>query len=72
MMDPLSSAAIFGLVTAIATYLVAFAYMNTKFVLKHKVSLLTVWVRKGFIYFTVTHFYTWLILYIICYWLYDT
>ncbi|MPC36910.1 Translocon-associated protein subunit gamma [Portunus trituberculatus] len=38
MMDPLSSAAIFGLVTAIATYLVAFAYMNTKFVLKHKVA----------------------------------
>ncbi|KAK3886935.1 hypothetical protein Pmani_034319 [Petrolisthes manimaculis] len=38
MMDPLSSAFIFLLVTGIATYLVAFAYINTKFVLKHKVA----------------------------------
>ncbi|XP_071526334.1 translocon-associated protein subunit gamma-like [Panulirus ornatus] len=38
MMDLLSSAAIFILVTGIATYLVALTYMNTKFVLKHKVA----------------------------------
>jgi len=38
MMEPLSSAVIFIIVTAIATYLVAMAYMNTKFVLKHKVA----------------------------------
>lgn len=38
MMEPLSSAVLFILVTAIATYLVAMAYMNTKFVLKHKVA----------------------------------
>lgn len=38
MMEPLSSAVLFVLVTAIATYLVAMAYMNTKFVLKHKVA----------------------------------
>ncbi|KAK7080078.1 SWI/SNF and RSC complex subunit Ssr3 [Halocaridina rubra] len=38
MMEPLSSAVIFIVVTAVATYLVAMAYMNTKFVLKHKVA----------------------------------
>jgi len=37
MMEPLSSV-IFALVTGIATYLVAMAYKNTKFVLKHKVA----------------------------------
>merc|ERR1712168_1382988 len=38
MMDPLSSAIIFVLVTGIATYLIAMAYRNTKFVLKHKIA----------------------------------
>merc|ERR1712002_47509 len=38
MMDPVSSAVIFGAVTLVATYLVAFAYRNTKFVVKHKVA----------------------------------
>merc|ERR1712198_16955 len=38
MMEPLSSAVIFALVTGVATYLVAMAYKNTKFVLKHKVA----------------------------------
>merc|ERR1739838_513012 len=37
MMDPVASAAPFAIVTLVATYLVAFAYKNTKFVLKHKV-----------------------------------
>ena len=40
MMDPVSSAVIFGAVTLVATYLVAFAYRNTKFVVKHKVNIL--------------------------------
>ncbi|XP_027232600.2 translocon-associated protein subunit gamma [Penaeus vannamei] len=38
LMDPQSSAFIFALVTGIATYLVAMAYKNTKFILKHKVA----------------------------------
>jgi len=38
MMDPVASAAPFAIVTLVATYLVAFAYKNTKFVLKHKVA----------------------------------
>ncbi|XP_076049233.1 translocon-associated protein subunit gamma [Oratosquilla oratoria] len=38
MMDPVSSAVLFAVVTAVATYLVARAYKNTKFVLKHKVA----------------------------------
>lgn len=38
MMDLLSSAVIFILVTGIATYLVAMAYKNTKFIIKHKVA----------------------------------
>nr|CAG4644412.1 EOG090X0GZE [Lepidurus arcticus] len=39
MMDPLSSAPLFLIVTCISTYLVAFAYKNTKFVLKHKIAV---------------------------------
>lgn len=38
MMDPLSSSPLFVVITAASTYLVAFAYKNTKFVLKHKVA----------------------------------
>merc|ERR1711962_1571620 len=38
MMDPMASAVPFTVVTLVATYLVAFAYKNTKFVLKHKVA----------------------------------
>lgn len=37
-MDPLSAAWIFVLGTAAATWLVAFAYKNTKFILKHKIA----------------------------------
>jgi translocon-associated protein subunit gamma len=37
-MDPSNnqSAILFGVMTLISTYLVAFAYKNVKFVLKHK------------------------------------
>ncbi|MCL4138293.1 UNVERIFIED_CONTAM: hypothetical protein GTU68_033802 [Idotea baltica] len=38
MMSLLSSAFLFLIVTGLSTYLVAFAYKNTKFVLKHKVA----------------------------------
>ncbi|XP_055377365.1 translocon-associated protein subunit gamma [Condylostylus longicornis] len=38
-MDLLSSAVFFGIVTCISTYLMAMAYRNTKFSLKHKVAL---------------------------------
>merc|ERR1712198_766502 len=38
MMDPVSSAVPFAIVTCVATYLVAFAYKNTKFVLKNEVA----------------------------------
>uniref|UniRef100_A0A6A7FP40 Translocon-associated protein subunit gamma n=1 Tax=Hirondellea gigas TaxID=1518452 RepID=A0A6A7FP40_9CRUS len=38
MMDPLSSSPLFVIITGASTYLVAFAYKNTKFVLKHKVA----------------------------------
>ena len=38
MMDPLSSSPLFAIITAASTYLIAFAYKNTKFVLKHKVA----------------------------------
>ena len=38
MMDPISSSLLFLLITAASTHLVAFAYKNTKFVLKHKVA----------------------------------
>lgn len=37
-MDPLDSAIIFVLVTILNTWLVSFAYRNTKFVLKHKIA----------------------------------
>jgi len=37
-MDPISSSPLFVLVTLVSTWLVAFAYKNTKFVLKHKVA----------------------------------
>ena len=36
-MDPIMSSPIFLIVTILSTYLVSFAYKNTKFVLKHKV-----------------------------------
>ena len=35
-MDPYQSGVIFGIMTLVTTYLVAFAYKNTKFVLKHR------------------------------------
>lgn len=38
MIDLYSSLISFVVVTLVSTYLVAFAYKNTKFVLKHKVS----------------------------------
>lgn len=38
MIDVYSSIVSFIIVTLASTYLVAFAYKNTKFVLKHKVS----------------------------------
>ena len=38
-MEPLESALVFALGTLVCTYLVAFAYKNTKFVLKHKVAM---------------------------------
>ena len=38
-MDLLTSSPIFLIMTALSTYLVSFAYKNTKFVLKHKVTL---------------------------------
>lgn len=37
-MDLLSSAILFVVVTILTTWLVAFAYKNTKFVLKHKIA----------------------------------
>jgi len=38
-MDPIMSSPIFLIVTILSTYLVSFAYKNTKFVLKHKVAI---------------------------------
>jgi len=38
-MDPLSSSPFFLVITILSTYLVSFAYKNTKFVLKHKVAI---------------------------------
>ena len=37
-MELLDSAILFVLVTAVTTWLIAFAYKNTKFVLKHKIA----------------------------------
>nr|CAG4652278.1 EOG090X0GZE [Triops cancriformis] len=39
MMDPFTSAPFFLIMTCVSTYLVAFAYKNSKFVLKHKVAV---------------------------------
>jgi len=39
LMDPLSSSPFFLVITILSTYLVSFAYKNTKFVLKHKVKI---------------------------------
>jgi len=39
MMDPTSAWPIFAIVTAIATWLVSFAYRNTKHLLKHKIAV---------------------------------
>jgi len=39
MMDLISSSILFAVVTVVSTYLVALAYRNTKFVLKHKVAV---------------------------------
>merc|ERR1712035_78943 len=39
LMDPLSSSPFFLVITILSTYLVSFAYKNTKFVLKHKVAI---------------------------------
>jgi len=36
-MDPLTSSPLFVIITLLSTYLVAFAYKNTKYILKHKV-----------------------------------
>merc|ERR1711893_488446 len=38
-MDLYQSAIVFGLMTLVSTYLVAFAYKNLKFLLKHKIAL---------------------------------
>ncbi|XP_035210001.1 translocon-associated protein subunit gamma-like [Stegodyphus dumicola] len=38
-MDPYQSAFLFAVVTLISTWLVAFAYKNVKFVLKHKIAV---------------------------------
>lgn len=35
-MDPIQSAILFVLMTGVSTYLLSFAYKNTKFILKHK------------------------------------
>lgn len=35
-MDPYQSGLIWAAMTLVSTYLVAFAYKNTKFILKHK------------------------------------
>merc|ERR1719494_346473 len=35
-MDPIASAILFVLMTGVSTYLLSFAYKNTKFILKHK------------------------------------
>ena len=35
-MDPYQSGILFGVMTLVSTYLVAFAYKNVKFLLKHK------------------------------------
>ena len=37
-MEPVSSAPLFAVVTLVATWLVAFAYRNTKHLLKHQVN----------------------------------
>ncbi|CAG0901696.1 unnamed protein product [Darwinula stevensoni] len=39
LMDPMKSALLFAAITLASSWLVAFAYRNTKFVLKHKVAL---------------------------------
>ena len=38
-MDPAATAIILAIVTIVSTWLVAFAYRNTKHVLKHKVAV---------------------------------
>ena len=38
-MDMVSSALLFGAVTIVSTWLVAFAYRNTKHLLKHKIAV---------------------------------
>lgn len=38
MMDILPSSPLFAVITAASTYLIAFAYKNTKFIMKHKVA----------------------------------
>merc|ERR1712141_970402 len=38
-MDPVSSAPLFGVVTLVSTWLIAFAYRNTKHLLKHQVAV---------------------------------
>lgn len=38
-MDLLTSSPLFLIVTILSTYLMAFAYKNTKFILKHKVAV---------------------------------
>lgn len=38
-MDPVESAILFVLVTILTTWLIAFAYKNVKFVLKHKIAI---------------------------------
>ena len=35
-MDPYQSMILFGIVTLVCTYLIAYAYKNVKFLLKHK------------------------------------
>lgn len=38
LMDPMTYAALFTVGTLVAAYLVAYAYKNTKFTLKHKIA----------------------------------
>ncbi|KAK2178435.1 hypothetical protein NP493_544g02039 [Ridgeia piscesae] len=38
-MDPYQSMILFGIVTLVCTYLIAYAYKNVKFLLKHKIAL---------------------------------
>lgn len=37
-MDPMTYAALFVMGTLVSAYLIAFAYKNTKFTLKHKIA----------------------------------